>query len=322
MQKENEQQPEQQTFVLGSFDREVSTLYSFGVTLSDISGHFKKKYGMEVGRQEIKKVTDQVSEEIITWSGRRLKPLYVTMWIDKMEYHTANEQAPEDIHYLYSIWGCDPSGKKDLLGLYIDGDNKNRFWNGVLTDLQNRGIEDVLLLITTAGELTDLEQAMKRSFHETGILICIADFTRNVLQQVQKDDTKKVLEDVKLLFKSKDKTAGERLLALMEQNWGAQYPGMIRLWKNNWYKIEPYYKFERLIRKLIYTTNLQEKPHDQIRDAKERLGKICNNDTAFLRLIYQATQLALQDKSVQPVPDWEMVSEELSVAFGSRWRTA
>ena len=215
---------------------------------------------------------------------------------------------------MYNILGINKEGRKELIGVYVSENEGANFWLSVLTDLQNRGLKDIL--IACIDNLNGFEQAINSIFPETEVQSCIVHQIRNSLKYVASKDQKEFLGDLKPVYKAATKDLAEVNLASLAEKWSKKYPIVIRSWQDNWHKLSTYFKYPEHIRRIIYTTNTIEGFHRQVRKVTKNKG-VFPNDDALLKLVYLAHR-NISKKWTQPLQNWSLTASQLSIHFEGR----
>jgi transposase-like protein len=214
----------------------------------------------------------------------------------------------------YTVLGINQEGRKDVLGLYLSESEGANFWMSVLTDLQNRGVKD--LLIACIDGLKGFPDAINSIFPKTEIQLCIIHQIRNSIKYVASKNQKEFMEDLKLVYKANSKDLAESKLLDLEEKWGKKYPLVIKSWNNNWHNLSGYFKYPPEIRKMIYTTNAVEGLHRQIRKVTKTKGSFTSQQ-ALEKLIFLAIN-NISKKWVMPVPNWSLIIGQLDIFFANR----
>jgi putative transposase len=201
-----------------------------------------------------------------------------------------------------------------LLGMYISESEGAKFWLSVLTDLQNRGVKDIL--IACIDNLGGFEEAIASIYPKTEVQSCIVHQIRNTIKYVAYKDSKAVIADVKLIYQAVNKELAEEHLNTFEEKWGKKYPIIIKSWRNNWHKLSTFFKYTADIRRIIYTTNTIEGFHRQIRKVTKTKGAF-TSDMALLKLVYLASE-RIAEKWTIPLPNWGLTIQQLSIIFEGR----
>ena len=200
--------------------------------------------------------------------------------------------------------------------MYISKSEWANFWLNVLTDLQNRGVEDVL--IACVDGLKGFPDAIKSVFPNASVQLCIVHQIRNSIKYIGSKHQKEFLKDLKLVYGAVSKDAAETQMDSLEAKWGEQYPIVIKSWRDNWEQLTEYFQYTPMIRKLIYTTNTVEGYHRQIRKVTRNKG-VFPNDTALEKLVYLAYR-NIRKRWTMPLANWATISQQLAIKFGDRFR--
>ncbi len=215
---------------------------------------------------------------------------------------------------LYNILGVNTEGKKEILGMYISQSEGANFWLSVLTDLKNRGVNDIL--ICSIDNLKGFAEAIQTIFPQTEVQSCIVHQIRNSLKYVSYKDQKEFMVDIKSVYQAVNKEAAEQALDVVEEKWKNKYPVVIKSWRINWEKLSAYFKYPENIRRLIYTTNAIEGYHRQLRKVTKNKGAF-TSDLALLKLVYLATQ-NIQKKWSTSLWNWNQTLSQLTIFFENR----
>lgn len=218
---------------------------------------------------------------------------------------------------LYNVLAINMEGKKEVIGSYVGDYESATFWMEVLTKLQNRGVEDIL--IACIDNLTGFGDAIESMFPRTEVQLCVVHQIRNSLKYVTSEDQKPFIKDLKKVYQASSKDIAEDALLELEQKWGEKYPLVINSWNRNWDRLSQYFKYSYRIRKLIYTTNAVEGFHRQIRKITKTKGAF-TSDMALMKLVYLAVQ-NIEAKWTQPLHKWSLTISQLHIRFGDRVKT-
>ena len=302
-----------QTILAENLEDKIIGLYSLGMSLRDISSHIKEMYDTEISHTVLSQITDKILPEVKAWQNRPLESVYPIVWLDAMHYKCKKDGVVVQ-RAMYNILGVTTSGHKEVLGMYLSESEGANFWLQVLTDLNNRGVEDILIACTD--NLKGFSEAILSVFPKTEIQTCIVHQIRNSLKYVASKDQKVFLSELKLVYKADTKEIAEQELDKLADKWAEKYPVVIASWRNNWEKLSTYFKYTKPIRKIIYTTNTVEGFHRQIRKATKTKGAFPSDD-ALLKLVYLATRNIMQ-KWTSPVQHWGTTVQQLSIIFENR----
>lgn len=305
-----------ETMLAEGMAEKIISMYALGTSTRAISDWMEENLGSRVSAETISSITDRVLPEIKSWRSRSLDPVYAIVWLDAIHYKVMDEKGFAVTRAIYNVLGVGKNGKKDLLGMYISKSEGSNFWLSVLTDLQNRGVKDIL--ITCIDGLKGFPDAIKSVFPETNVQLCIVHQIRNSLKYVGSKNQKVFLADLKRVYSAVSKEAAETQLDSLETKWGEQYPIVIKSWRDNWERLTEYFQYTPMIRKLIYTTNTVEGYHRQIRKVTKNKG-VFPNDTALEKLVYLAYR-NIRKKWTMPLANWAEISQQLAIKFGERFQ--
>lgn len=276
----------------------------------------EENLGNRVSAETIASITDRVLPELKAWRSRPLETIYAIVWMDALHYKVFDESGRAVSRAIYNVLGIDKEGNKDLLGMYISKSEGANFWLSVLTDLQNRGIKDIL--IASIDNLVGFADAIESVFTETTVQLCIVHQIRNSCKYVGSKHQKEFLKDLKSVYKSVNKETAEDKLDALELKWGEQYPIVIKSWRDNWERLTAYFAYTEGIRRIIYTTNTVEGYHRQLRKVTKNKG-VFPNDVALEKLVYLAYR-NIKKKWTMPISNWGTTAQQLAIKFGQRFK--
>ena len=302
-----------QTVLTEELDNKIIALYGLGMGYRDIVSHMEEIYGTPISKSSITAITDKILPKIKEWQNRPLDEIYPIIFLDAMHFKCmeSNVVIPKAF---YTVLGIDQEGRKSVLGLYLSESEGANFWLSVLTDLQNRGVKDIL--IACVDGLKGFPEAINSIFPKTEIQLCIIHQIRNSLKYIASKNQKEFMEDLKLVYKANSKDLAEVRLLELEEKWGKKYPLVLKSWNNNWHNLSGYFKYPEEIRKMIYTTNAVEGLHRQIRKVTKTKGAF-TSQTALEKLIYLAIK-NISKKWLMPVPNWSLIIGQLDIFFDGR----
>lgn len=306
-----------QTILADSLEGKIIGLYGLGMSLRDIAAHIKEMYDTDISHTVLSEVTDRVIPAIRLWQAHGLEDVYTIVWLDAMYYKVKDESGHIVTRCLYNVLGINLDGRKHLLGMYVSESEGAKFWLSVLTDLQQRGVKDIL--IACIDNLGGFEEAIESIYPKTEVQSCIVHQVRNTIKYVTSKDCKAVIADVKLIYRAVNKELAEEHLNALEEKWGKKYPIVIKSWRHNWHKLSTFFKYTAEIRRLIYTTNTIEGFHRQIRKVTKTKGAF-TSDMALLKLVYLASQ-RIAEKWTMPLQNWALTVQQLSIMFERRMPT-
>jgi len=302
-----------QTILADNLSDKIIGLYGLGMSLRDICSHIEEIYDMQISHTVLSEITDRIIPDIKTWQNRPLEALYCIVWMDAMHYKVRINGKIEH-RALYNILGVNKEGKKEILGMYISQSEGANFWLQVLTDLNNRGLQDILIACTD--NLKGFSEAILSIFPKTQIQKCIVHQIRNSLKYIASKDQKEFMKDLKLVYKAINKSVAEDELLKLSEKWGNKYPVVIESWERNWEELSAYFEYTEPIRRIIYTTNAVEGFHRQVRKVTKTKGAF-TNDMALLKLVYLATK-NIEKKWTTPLHNWSLTIQQLYIKFGDR----
>ena len=302
-----------QTILNESLDNKVLALYALGMSYEDISGHLAELYGLDVSCAKISLITDKLLPLITEWRNRPLECVYPIVILDAMHFKVRIE-GKVTTKAFYSVLAFTKEGKKDILGLYLSENEGARFWLGVLNDLRSRGVEDIL--IASIDGLKGFPEAICEVFPKAEIQLCVVHQIRNSLKYVVSKEQKAFMADLKMVYRASSKDLAEQYLLELSEKWGKKYPAVIKSWNDHWEALSQYFKYPEELRRLIYTTNIVEGFHRQIRKYTKNKGAF-TSENALLKLIYCACQKVLE-KWDQPMHNWALIISHLQIYFHGR----
>ncbi len=302
-----------QTSVSDEIESKILSMYGRGLSYSDISEHVAEIYGISVSTAAISAITDKIIDTVKDWQQRPLDSHYPFIWLDAIHYKV-RAQGHYESRAVYTVLGLNLEGKKEVLGLYLSESEGANFWLGVLSDLQNRGVEDVL--IASVDGLKGFPEAIQSIYPKTEVQLCIVHQIRNSLRYVGSKHQKAFLVDLKRVYQALNKEAAESALDELEKIWGDQYPIVIKSWREKWEHLSVYFRYPVAIRKVIYTTNSIEAVHRQFRKLTKTKGGF-PNDNSLLKLLYLGIQNASK-KWTMPIQNWNLTLSQLAIFFEGR----
>jgi len=296
-----------------SMDDKILSLYAKGMTTREIVAVFKEMYDADISPTLISKVTDAVLDRVIEWQSRPLDPVYPIVYLDCIVVKIRQDKRVIN-KAIHLALGVNLDGQKELLGLWLTENEGAKFWLNVLTELQNRGVKDIL--IACVDGLKGFPDAISTAFPQTQIQLCIVHMVRNSMKYVAWKDYKPVTADLKRIYQSV--TEEEALLALDEfaDRWDPKYPTISRSWRAHWHNLNTLFRYPDEIRKAIYTTNAIESLNSVIRAATKR-RKLFPTDESAIKVIY----LAINDASkkwTMPIRNWRTALNRFMIEFEDR----
>lgn len=296
-----------------SMDDKILFLYAQGMSTREIVTTFKEMYGADVSPALISKVTDAVIEQVVEWQARPLDAVYPIVYLDCIVVKIRQDKKVIN-KAIYLALGVNMEGHKELLGMWLSENEGAKFWLNVLTELQNRGVKDIL--IACVDGLKGFPDAISTAFPEARIQLCIVHMVRNSIKYVPWKDYKPVTADLKKIYQSA--TEDEALLALDQfaQNWDAKYPQISRSWRAHWHNLNTLFSYPEDIRRAIYTTNAIESLNSVVRKAVKK-RKLFPTDDAATKVIYLAIREASK-KWTMPIRNWKPALNRFMIEFEGR----
>ena len=296
-------------------ERQIIALYARGNSYADIRDYLSDMYGVEASTATISRITDKILPLLQEWRNRPLEAIYPIVWLDAIHYKVRQDGRVVS-KAVYCIIGLNQEGYKELLGLYIGEREGAKFWLQVLTDLHNRGVEDIF--IACIDNLTGFADAIESLFPKAEVQLCVVHQIRNSKKYIAWKDVKAFMRDLKKVYQASTKELAERNLDQLEATWGQKYPIVIDSWRRNWDRLSNYFQYAQPIRKVIYTTNVIEGFHRQLRKVTKTKGAF-TSDEALMKLLYLA-QEDITSKWNRPVHNWNQTLSQLSIIFADRLR--
>jgi len=302
-----------ETILANSLESKIIGMYGLGMSFRDISAHIKDMYDTDISAGTLSTITDKVIPLVKEWQVRPLEEIYCIVWLDGMHYKVKQEGRVQS-RCVYNILGITTEGRKEILGMYVSENEGANFWLSVLTDLQTRGVKDIL--IACIDNLKGFAEAISTVFVQTEVQSCIVHQIRNSLKYVASKDQKIFMADLKPVYQATNLAEAQDRLEALSEKWNKKYPVVVESWRRNWEKLTTYFKYPAAIRKLVYTTNTIEGYHRQIRKVTKTKGAF-TSDIALLKLMYLATK-NIEKKWTMPLANWSITVSQLSIIFGDR----
>ena len=303
--------PKHQTRWAG-FDEKILSLYARGMTVREIQSHLEEIYGAEVSPSLISSVTDAVAEEVKTWQSRPLDPIYPIVYLDCI--HVKIREGAVRVKAVYLAIGVTMTGEKEVLGLWLSQTEGAKFWLQVVTELRNRGVQDIF--IACVDGLKGFPEAIEAVFPKTTVQLCIVHMVRHSLNYVSWKRRPEVAADLKQIYQSATAEEAELRLGEFEAKWDDEYLPIGQSWRRNWPRLIPFFDYPPEIRKVIYTTNAIESVNMSLRKLTKNRGSF-PSDEALLKLFYLALR-NISQKWTMPIRDWKAALNRFTIEFGDR----
>lgn len=299
---------------ISNIDQKIISLYAKGMTTRQIAEQMEEIYGFECSESFISNVTDKIIAEIEDWQKRPLDEVYPIVFIDAVHFSVREDNRIKKLA-AYVILGYSKDGMKEILSLEIGENESSKYWLGVLNNLKNRGIKDIMVLC--ADGLSGIKEAINAAFPETEYQRCIVHQVRNTLKYVAYKDMKPFANDLKGIYLAPDEKTGYEELEKVRKKWEKIYPNVMKSWEVNWDVLSPIFKFSREVRKVIYTTNAIESLNSTYKKLNSQRS-VFPSDKALLKSLYLASSEATK-KWTQPLRNWGKVYGEFSIMYEGRF---
>lgn len=300
---------------IGPIEDKIISMYAKGMTTRDIQTHITELYGIDMSPTLISNITSKIIHLAEEWQNRPLEKKYPIVFFDAIHYKIRDESRKVISKAAYTCLAIDIEGKKDLLGLWVGEAKGANFWLNILTELKNRGVEDIF--IACVDGLKGFPEAINSVFPKTEIQLCIIHQIRNTLKYIASKDQKQFIKELKEVYKAPTEEAALLNLEQLELNWGKKYSLAIRGWKTNWNNLATFFKYPEEIRTIIYTTNAVETLHRQFRKVTKSKS-IFPNDDALKKMLFLAYR-DLSKKWTMPIRNWAIVLSNFSIYFKDRF---
>lgn len=295
------------------FNDQIISMYSFGMSTRDIQRHLQQVYGVEVSPETISNITEYVMTDVREWQNRPLEKSYPILFLDALRVNS--RQDGKNINKaLYVALAINWEGRKEVLGLWLADTEGAKFWMSVLTDIKNRGVEDIL--IACMDGLTGFPDAVKAVFPDTHIQHCIVHMIRNSTKFVSYKDLKAVCRDLKEVYSAINAESGHEALEEFGKKWNDKYPMIQASWERNWNDLTEFFNYPKDIRRAIYTTNAIESLNFSLRKVTRNKSSFPDDDS-----IYKVMYLAIKNASTRwtmSIKDWGLAVNQFAILFDGR----
>ena len=298
---------------LGPIENKIISMYAKGMTTRDIQSHVEEIYGLEISPTTVSRITDSIVVHAKEWQSRPLSEIYPIVFFDAIHYKV-REDGKVRSKAAYTCLAIDLEGRKDMLGIWVGESEGANYWLGIMTELKNRGVQDIL--ISAVDGLKGFPEAIESVFPGCEVQQCIIHQIRNTIRYVASKNQKEFMRDLKSVYKAPTEEAGLLALDKLEEKWGKKYPYPINSWKNNWDNLAVFFKYPEEIRTVIYTTNAVENLHRQFRKVTKNRA-LFPNDDALTKMLYLAYK-DIANKWTMPLRNWAFIFSQLSIIFEER----
>ena len=299
---------------LAGFDEKILALYAKGMTTRDIQEIVRELYGVEVSATLISDITSDLDQEVSAWRARPLEGVCPIVYFDGIVVHVRGENSRVSQHTIYVAIGVNLQGRKELLGLWLSQNEGAKFWLACLTDLKNRGLNDIF--VACIDGLSGFAEAIHAAYPQSKVQLCIVHLVRAALRYVSTDDSKAVAADLKKIYSAATVQEAEQALEEFAQAWSDKYPTIAKMWRAKWTDIITLFDFPPAIRKAIYTTNAIESVNSVIRKFT-RNRKIYPHEESVLKIIYMAINEASK-KWTHPIKHWNQALNYFAILYEDR----
>jgi putative transposase len=300
---------------IDGMDQKILSMYARGMTVREIQGHLKELYATDISADLISSVTDEVIDEIREWQNRALEPLYPVIIFDALRVKIRDEGVVKN-KAVYLAIGITRQGTKDILGLWIEQTEGAKFWLKVMTELKNRGVQDVLICLVDG--LRGFPEAIEAAFPQAQIQTCIVHLMRHSLEYCSWQDRKLVAAELKSIYRAVNAEAAAQALTLFETGrWGQRYPPIVASWQRNWERVIPFFAYPQEVRRVLYTTNAIESLNMQLRKITKNRGHF-PNDEAATKLLYLALR-NVTAKWKNAGREWKPALTQFAILFADRF---
>jgi transposase-like protein len=299
---------------LAGFDEKILALYAKGMTTRDIQEIVKELYGVDVSPTLISEITEDLDAEVKAWQTRRLEAVLPILFLDGIVVHIRGESGRVSEHTMYVAIGVNFSGKKELLGLWLNETEGAKFWLSCLTDLKSRGVNDIFIVCVDG--LSGFPEAIQAVYPQARVQLCIVHLVRAALKYVGDADSDEVIADLKKIYQAATVLEAEQELNNFAAKWDGKYPTISKQWRSKWSHIISMFDLPTPIRKATYTTNVIESVNSVIRKFTRNRKQYPNRDSA-LKLIYMAIHEASK-RWTMPIPRWKEALNHFAILFEDR----
>lgn len=298
---------------ISNIEDQVLSMYAKGMTTRDISAHLRDIYGVDASAEMISHMTDRILPIAKEWQNRPLAKKYAIVFMDAVHFHVRQDGKTVK-KAVYVAIGTRLDGHREVLGLWIGGNESAKYWIGVLNEIRNRGTEDIFII--SVDGLTGFVDAINAVYPKAEIQRCIVHQIRYTTKFVSYKDIKAFMKDLKAIYQADTLESAEIALDKLEENWGEKYPSSVSSWRNNWNQLNTYFKYPPELRKMIYTTNQIENFNRQLRKVT-KTRTVFPTDDALFKLLYLAT-MDITEKWTGKDREWSKILAQLCIYFEDR----
>ena len=302
--------PKYQNTVTQDMEEKIISMYAKGMTTRDIEAYLKELYDLDISDSTISRITDKIMPLVKEWQERPLQEIYAVVYVDAIHYHVRSEGRIVK-RAVYIALGIDMDGKKDVIGMYVGGNEGAKFWLSIINGLKKRGVQDIL--IACVDGLNGFPQAIEAVYPKTEIQQCIIHQIRNTTNYISYKDLKKLMADLKMVYAAPDEAAALEELESFGEKWNSKYPKIYKSWSERWATLSTYFKYPNEVRKLIYTTNAIEGFNRQLRKINKS-KTVFPSDDSLLKMLYGEALYKPEMKEGNPIRLYSL--DEITEIFG------
>jgi putative transposase len=299
---------------IGPIEDKIISMYAKGMSTRDIQSHVEEIYGIEISPTMVSNITDKILDTVKQWQNRPLEKLYPIVFFDAIHYKVRDD-GKVLTKAAYTCLAIDLEGRKDLLGLWVGQSEGAHFWLNIMTELKNRGVEDIL--IACVDGLKGFPETINTVFPKTAVQLCIIHMVRNTLKRISFKERKLFMGCLKKVYTAPTEEAALMEMNNLEVSWGKRYSGAIKLWRDNWSNAMTYMAYPKELRKIIYTTNAVEALHRQFRKIT-KAKSLFPNDEALRKILYLA-YMGTAKRWIIAMPNWQVALNHLTIIFEDRF---
>ena len=298
---------------ISNIEDQVLSMYAKGMSTRDISAHLSSVYGVDASAEMISRMTDRILPMAKEWQNRPLERKYAVVFLDAVHFHVREENITVK-KAVYIAIGVKLNGNKEVLGMWVGGNESAKYWLGILNEIKNRGVEDIM--IVSVDGLTGFVDAIGAVFPKAEIQRCIVHQVRYTTKFVNYKDMKAFVKDLKTVYQAPTEDIALENLDTFEETWGKKYPSSVASWRNNWPQLSTYFKYPAEIRKIIYTTNSIENFNRGLRKVTKSKA-VFPSDDALFKSLYLA-MIDITKKWTGASWNWGQTLDQLCIYFGDR----
>ncbi|BAI61560.1 putative transposase for insertion sequence element [Methanocella paludicola SANAE] len=296
-----------------SLEDMIISLFASGMSTRDIEGQMRRVYGVDVSPEMVTRITDKILPRAKEWQNRVLDSLYPFIFLDGVMFNVRQDGVVIK-KTAYVVFAINVEGRREVLGIWIGEAESSKFWMTVLSEMRNRGVEDIL--IASVDGLSGFEEAIRAVYPRTEIQRCIVHQIRNSTRYVYYKDRKEFCNDMKQIYTAPGEEAGLLALSRFEEKWRGKYHYAVKSWRTNWQCLSTFFKYPPEIRRLIYTTNPIENFNRNIRKITKTKSSFPTDDSLF-KILYLIV-MDTSEKWTSAIPNWSIILNQLTGYFKER----